>query len=147
VAFGPQQLGVNGRELTARVTESLARVGLVGFGRRATHHPSHGEKRRGCLAGVLACEPSILVLDEPTSDGLLHGRTDLGVASRLGGSAGRAGLFRRLGLLERARLIVQRLPFPPNPNCAGSTKLAPAGGTQTVASAGGFCLTVRTYAA
>jgi energy-coupling factor transporter ATP-binding protein EcfA2 len=29
---------------------------------------SHGEKRRACLAGVLACEPAVLVLDEPTSD-------------------------------------------------------------------------------
>ena len=36
--------------------------------RRATHHLSHGEKRRVCLAGVLACEPRILVFDEPTSD-------------------------------------------------------------------------------
>ena len=43
-------------------------VGLPGFDHRATHHLSHGEKRRVCLAGVLACEPSVLVLDEPTSD-------------------------------------------------------------------------------
>ena len=43
-------------------------VGLDGFDHRATHHLSHGEKRRVCLAGVLACEPTVLVLDEPTSD-------------------------------------------------------------------------------
>jgi energy-coupling factor transporter ATP-binding protein EcfA2 len=43
-------------------------VGLSGYGPRATHHLSHGEKRRVCLAGVLACEPTVLVLDEPTSD-------------------------------------------------------------------------------
>ena len=68
VAFGPQQLGLSEAEVDARVTNSLAQVALVGFGARATHHLSHGEKRRVCLAGVLACEPTILVLDEPTSD-------------------------------------------------------------------------------
>jgi cobalt transport protein ATP-binding subunit len=68
VAFGPQQLGLSKTEVTARVNKSLAQAGLAGFDRRATHHLSHGEKRRVCLAGVLACEPAILVLDEPTSD-------------------------------------------------------------------------------
>jgi energy-coupling factor transporter ATP-binding protein EcfA2 len=50
------------------VQKALAQAGLTGFARRATHHLSHGEKRRACLAGVLACEPTVLVLDEPTSD-------------------------------------------------------------------------------
>lgn len=68
VAFGPQQLGLGEAEIAARVKDSLAKVGLAGFGNRATHHLSHGEKRRACLAGVLACEPALLVLDEPTSD-------------------------------------------------------------------------------
>ena len=68
VAFGPQQLGLTEAEITERVQSALARVGLTGFGHRSTHHLSHGEKRRACLAGVLACAPSILVLDEPTSD-------------------------------------------------------------------------------
>ncbi len=68
VAFGPQQLGLNDEEVAGRVQKSLAQVRLTGFGHRATHHLSHGEKRRVCLAGVLACEPLILVLDEPTSD-------------------------------------------------------------------------------
>jgi cobalt/nickel transport system ATP-binding protein len=68
VAFGPQQLGLDEAEVQRRVREALAQVGLADFGRRATHHLSHGEKRRLCLAGVLACEPTILVLDEPTSD-------------------------------------------------------------------------------
>ena len=68
VAFGPQQLGLSETEISARVEKSLAQVGLAGFGHRATHHLSHGEKRRVCLAGVLACEPAILILDEPTSD-------------------------------------------------------------------------------
>lgn len=68
VAFGPEQLGLGAAEVSARVEKSLAQVGLAGFGHRATHHLSHGEKRRVCLAGVLACAPDILVLDEPTSD-------------------------------------------------------------------------------
>ena len=68
VAFGPEQFGLGDAEVTARVHQALAQVGLAGFGRRATHHLSHGEKRRVCLAGVLACEPTVLVLDEPTSD-------------------------------------------------------------------------------
>jgi cobalt transport protein ATP-binding subunit len=68
VAFGPQQLGLAEAEVEARVRRALAQVGLVDFGNRATHHLSQGEKRRVCLAGVLACEPTMLVLDEPTSD-------------------------------------------------------------------------------
>jgi cobalt transport protein ATP-binding subunit len=68
VAFGPQQLGLSSDEIQTRVRKSLAQVGLSGFEQRATHHLSHGEKRRSCLAGVLACEPKVLVLDEPTSD-------------------------------------------------------------------------------
>jgi cobalt/nickel transport system ATP-binding protein len=67
VAFGPQQLGLAGAALAERVEHALAEVGLAGYGHRSTHHLSHGEKRRACLAGVLACEPSVLVLDEPTS--------------------------------------------------------------------------------
>lgn len=68
VAFGPQQLELPQAEVEARVRKALAQVGLPDFGHRATHHLSHGEKRRACLAGVLACEPMVLVLDEPTSD-------------------------------------------------------------------------------
>jgi cobalt transport protein ATP-binding subunit len=68
VAFGPQQLGLSEAEIAMRVKKSLAQVGLAGFEERATHHLSHGEKRRACLAGVLACEPAVLILDEPTSD-------------------------------------------------------------------------------
>ena len=68
VAFGPQQLGLSESEIAARVKLSLAQVGLAGFEKRQTRHLSHGEKRRACLAGVLACDPAVLVLDEPTSD-------------------------------------------------------------------------------
>jgi cobalt/nickel transport system ATP-binding protein len=68
IAFGPRQLGTNGSELTHLVERCLGMVGLPGFGEREPHRLSHGEKRRVCLAGVLACQPAVLVLDEPTSD-------------------------------------------------------------------------------
>ena len=68
VAFGPQQLGLSRQQLTEQVNTALERVGLSGFQNRLPHHLSGGEKRRVCLAGVLACDCRILALDEPTSD-------------------------------------------------------------------------------
>jgi energy-coupling factor transporter ATP-binding protein EcfA2 len=67
IAFGPRQFGLDQSDLTRRVADALAAVGLDGFEQRAPHHLSGGEKRRVCLATVLACEPRVLVLDEPTS--------------------------------------------------------------------------------
>jgi cobalt/nickel transport system ATP-binding protein len=67
VAFGPIQLGLSKDTVAERVRHALAQVRLTGYERRTPYHLSQGEKRRACLAGVLACEPSILVLDEPTS--------------------------------------------------------------------------------
>jgi cobalt/nickel transport system ATP-binding protein len=77
VAFGPLQLGLQGTELAARVERSLDRVGLKGFDERLPHHLSRGEKRRVCLAGLLACEARLLALDEPTSDLDPRGRREL----------------------------------------------------------------------
>jgi cobalt/nickel transport system ATP-binding protein len=84
VAFGPRQLGVTEPRLSERVTESLAEVGLAGFEDRLPHHLSRGEKRRACLAGLLACDARLLVLDEPTSDLDPRGRRELmGLLARL----------------------------------------------------------------
>ncbi len=77
VAFGPQQFGLGDAEVRQLVSRSLAEVGLAGFENRAPHHLSAGEKRRVCLAGVLACQPSILVLDEPTASLDPRGRREL----------------------------------------------------------------------
>lgn len=77
VAFGPQQFGLPDDELAVAVQNALAQVGLAGFEERSPHHLSRGEKRRVCLAGVLACQPRVLVLDEPTSDLDPRGKREL----------------------------------------------------------------------
>jgi energy-coupling factor transporter ATP-binding protein EcfA2 len=68
VAFGPRQFGLSQRDVAEKVANALQMVGLSGFEKRSPHRLSRGEKRRVCLAGVLACDAKILVLDEPTSD-------------------------------------------------------------------------------
>jgi energy-coupling factor transporter ATP-binding protein EcfA2 len=77
VAFGPQQFGLRGAELSARVAGALGQVGLSGFEERLPHHLSRGEKRRVCLAGLLASDARLLALDEPTSDLDPCGRREL----------------------------------------------------------------------
>jgi cobalt/nickel transport system ATP-binding protein len=77
VAFGPQQFGLANERVAAVVREALAQVGLTGFENRSPHHLSRGEKRRVCLAGVLACQPRVLVLDEPSSDLDPRGKREL----------------------------------------------------------------------
>ncbi len=77
VAFGPEQFGFPPAEIDRIVRDALREVGLEGFEGRSPHHLSGGEKQRVCLAGILACSPSILVLDEPTSDLDPRGRRDL----------------------------------------------------------------------
>ena len=67
VAFGPENLGVESAQIAQRVREVLKAVGLVGFERHETHALSGGQKQRVALAGVLAMEPRVLILDEASS--------------------------------------------------------------------------------
>ena len=68
VAFGPENLGLARDEIHRRVTEALAAVGLSGFEDQRPHLLSGGEKRRVAIAGILAMQSKVLVLDEPFSN-------------------------------------------------------------------------------
>ncbi|HET7519385.1 MAG TPA: ABC transporter ATP-binding protein [Actinomycetes bacterium] len=68
VAFGPANLGLRGAELETRVKAALAAVGMEEHAGRPPHHLSFGQRRRVAVATVLAMEPDILILDEPSSN-------------------------------------------------------------------------------
>jgi len=67
VAFGPMNLGLEAEVVNHRVDEALGMVGIEHLRERVPHHLSGGEKKRVAIAGVIAMEPQVVVLDEPTA--------------------------------------------------------------------------------
>lgn len=71
VSFGPINLGLDEATVRRRVSEALHAVGMSDCAEKAVHNLSFGQKKRVCIAGVLAMQPELLVLDEPMA-GLDH---------------------------------------------------------------------------
>ena len=67
VAFGPTNMGLSAAEVQRRVEKALGQVGMRDFAGKSVHALSHGQKKRICVAGILAMEPQVIILDEPTA--------------------------------------------------------------------------------
>lgn len=77
VAFGPENIGVPGSEIRQRVDKAIAAVGMSDYAKHAPHLLSGGQKQRVAIAGVLALEPDVIVLDEPTAMLDPQGRSEI----------------------------------------------------------------------
>jgi cobalt/nickel transport system ATP-binding protein len=94
VAFGPTNLGLDEETIHHRVHEALQIMGIEDLAGRVPHHLSGGEKKRVAIAGAIAMEPEVLVLDEPTAGLDPKGIHDLlGFISELKKSSGMTVIF------------------------------------------------------
>lgn len=67
VAFGPRNMGLSGKALDDKVMQALKAVGVDGLVDKAPQNMSYGQKKRVAIAGVLAMEPEVIILDEPVA--------------------------------------------------------------------------------
>lgn len=67
VAFGPINMGLDSREVEQKVMQALKDVDLAGLEKKSVHNLSFGQRKRACIAGLLAMGHEILFLDEPTA--------------------------------------------------------------------------------
>ena len=67
VAFGPENLGVPPAEIRERVDKALSLVGMKKYARHSPHQLSGGQKQRVAIAGIIACNPDIIIFDESTA--------------------------------------------------------------------------------
>ncbi|BCS53196.1 energy-coupling factor ABC transporter ATP-binding protein [Geobacter sp. SVR] len=67
VSFGPMNMGLERREVRERVEQALEAVGMTSCADKPVHNLSYGQKKRVCIAGVLAMRPQVMILDEPTA--------------------------------------------------------------------------------
>lgn len=77
IAFGPENLGVDPKEIRERVEESLSLVEMGEYKKKAPHLLSGGQKQRIAIAGVIAMRPECIVFDEPTAMLDPHGRKEV----------------------------------------------------------------------
>lgn len=121
VAFGPENLGVPTDELKERIASSLAGVGLQGFNKNETTALSGGQKQRVAIAGVLAMDPQILILDEASAMLDPRGRSGLMRVCKELNERGmtivmithfmeEASLAERVLVLEKGRLALDGAP-------------------------------------
>ena len=122
VGFGPENLGVAPPEIRARVDAALAEVGMTAYADKASHALSGGQKQRIAIAGLLAMEPEVLVLDEATAMLDPAGREEvLSTVTRLNREKGitvvmitqymeEAVLADRVAVMARGKLIMEGTP-------------------------------------
>ena len=122
VAFGPENLGIPHDEIVRRVDWSLDQVEMLPFRNRAPHMLSGGQKQRVCIAGMLAMQPDVLVLDEATAMLDPLGRQEvLAIAQRLNKEEGKTVVAithfmeeavhaDRLIIMDRGRIVLEGTP-------------------------------------
>lgn len=77
VGFGPENIGVETKEIWKRVDESLKAVGMTAYRKQSPNKLSGGQKQRVAIAGVMAMRPQCIILDEPTAMLDPNGRKDV----------------------------------------------------------------------